>query len=149
MESAEKLLERIREDGKVEKISKKQKQNSRPESSKQNKNLPTSWLVVPLQELCCSSFYGPRFSKDKYVSDGIPSIRTTDMTKFGEIVLSESTPTIKIHNDKLESFKVIKNDLLVTRSGSVGMMAIFKDDYVAMPSAYLIRFRFTSLFSVD
>jgi restriction endonuclease S subunit len=40
-------------------------------------------------------------------------------------------------------------DLLVTRTGSIGTMAIFTGDYLAIPSAYLIRLRFTAGTRVD
>ena len=49
----------------------------------------------------------------------------------------------KVYGDEVEHFRVQKGDLLVTRTGSIGVMAVFEDDYLAIPSAYLIRFRFS------
>lgn len=104
---------------------------------------------VKLDSLCESSFYGPRFSKGDYSDVGIPTIRTTDMTASGGINVTPDTPRILVPDEKLEQFKVNKGDLLVTRTGSVGVMAIFKGDYFAIPSAYLIRFRFNASVLVE
>lgn len=104
--------------------------------------IPESWVWCRLGEICISTFYGPRFSNSDYVDSGIPTIRTTDMTDNGEIALTE-TPMIKIDDEKkLDMYRVQDGDLLVTRSGSIGIMAVFRGDYIAIPSAYLIRFRF-------
>jgi len=107
--------------------------------------IPDGWVWCRLEEITESSFYGPRFSNSDYVSNGIPTIRTTDMTDNGEIILKD-TPYINIVDKaKIELYKVLDGDLLVTRSGSIGIMAIFRGGYLAIPSAYLIRFRFMSV----
>ncbi len=103
------------------------------------------WRTVTVGSLCEQSFYGPRFGKDEYTTDGIPTIRTTDMTRDGRIEITSSTPRVSVPANKLDNFKVEKGDLLITRTGSIGIMAVFDGDYVAMPSAYLIRFRFTKV----
>jgi type I restriction enzyme S subunit len=104
-----------------------------------------SWKEVALSDLCESSFYGPRFGKDEYTQSnpGVPTIRTTDMTRDGRIEITKDTPKVIVPQDKVEHFRVQKGDLLVTRTGSIGVMAVFEDDYLAIPSAYLIRFRFS------
>ncbi|MEH2569955.1 restriction endonuclease subunit S [Bradyrhizobium sp. AZCC 2289] len=104
--------------------------------------LPTSWQVIRLGDLLLSSFYGPRFGAYQYSAAGIPTIRTTDMTSDGRIVL-RNPPRVIVPEDRLQGFRCLRGDLLVTRSGSIGTMAIFEADYVAIPSAYLIRFRFS------
>ncbi len=43
------------------------------------KNFPLTWELAQVRKICNSSFYGPRFGKDEYVVDGVPSIRTTDI----------------------------------------------------------------------
>jgi type I restriction enzyme, S subunit len=105
--------------------------------------VPDSWTFARLGEIYESSFYGPRFGKEEYVKKGgIPTIRTTDMTAGGQIVLRDP-PRVKVDDPKrMALYAVRSNDLLVTRSGTIGTMAVFKEDYVAIPSAYLIRFRF-------
>lgn len=104
---------------------------------------------VKVEDLCLNSFYGPRFSKDDYSDTGIPTIRTTDMTKSGKIEVTINTPRVVVAEDKIELFRVKKGDLLITRTGSIGTMAIFMDDYLAIPSAYLIRFRFNEKVKVE
>lgn len=105
-------------------------------------NCVNDWVHTNLDSLCESSFYGPRFSKEDYSRSGVPTIRTTDMTENGLIELTSDTPLVQVPKEKLEQFRVKKGDLLVTRTGSIGVMAIFDGDYFAIPSAYLIRFRF-------
>ncbi|MBB5171918.1 restriction endonuclease subunit S [Texcoconibacillus texcoconensis] len=105
-------------------------------------NFPESWKLTDINEVCSESFYGPRFSKGDYSTDGgVPTVRTTDMTKDGGIELN-NPPYVKVSGERLEAFKVLKGDLLVTRTGSIGTMAVFNGAYEAIPSAYLIRFRF-------
>ncbi len=115
---------------------------------REDSDLPTTWQITQVGNICKNSFYGPRFGKDEYVAEGIPSIRTTDMTDKGDIQL-KNPPMLNIPANKLDDFKLLPGDLLVTRSGSVGVMAIFKDSYLAVPSAYLIRFRFSELILID
>jgi type I restriction enzyme S subunit len=104
--------------------------------------IPSSWDWATIDEVCCDSFYGPRFGKGQYVTHGgFPTIRTTDMTDSGEIVLRDA-PLVRVAADKLPLYQVQQGDLLITRTGSIGIMAVFSGDYVALPSAYLIRFRF-------
>ena len=98
---------------------------------------------MELGDVVSSSFYGPRFSKNDYTVDnsGVPTIRTTDM-KNGKIVISEETPRVNVPKEKVDLLKVEPGDLLITRTRSIGVMALFEGGYVAIPSAYLIRFRF-------
>ena len=100
------------------------------------------WLTLTIRDICEQSFYGPRFGKNEYTHDGLPTIRTTDMTGDGRIELHPDTPKVKVPPAKIEQFLLRRGDLLVTRTGSIGVMAVFDDDYLAIPSAYLIRFRF-------
>jgi len=100
-----------------------------------------NWEITTIGDVCSESFYGPRFGKNEYSSEGIPTIRTTDMSKNGEIILKDP-PKVIIDEKNLEKFRLKIGDLLVTRTGSIGTMAVFNEDYLAVPSAYLIRFRF-------
>jgi len=98
--------------------------------------------TLTVGDLCTESFYGPRFSKSEYNLLGIPTIRTTDMTDDGRIEITDDTPRVLVPPDRLQQFRVAKGDLLVTRTGSIGIMAVFEETFDAIPSAYLIRFRF-------
>jgi len=102
------------------------------------------WEDATIGDVCESSFYGPRFGKDEYTrsENGIPTVRTTDMTDDGRIEITDDTPRVAVPADKIEKFAAKAGDLLVTRTGSIGVMAVFDGSFVAIPSAYLIRFRF-------
>ena len=113
------------------------------EEWREQNNLPLA-NIEKLERVVDSSFYGPRFSKDDYTDDlqnGIPTIRTTDMSD-GKIIVTPTTPRIIVPPEKIEQFKVKPSDLLITRTGSIGVMALVREEYLAIPSAYLIRFRF-------
>ncbi|MCM8743439.1 restriction endonuclease subunit S [Pseudomonas koreensis] len=104
--------------------------------------LPQNWLWCEFGSTWESSFYGPRFGKEDYVaSGGIPTIRTTDMSSGGLIEM-RNPPQVQVPAKKLDLYKLRTGDLLVTRSGSIGTMALFLQDTLAIPSAYLIRIRF-------
>jgi len=104
---------------------------------------PAGWAWTSVRAVCLDSFYGPRFAKSEYVvSGGVPTIRTTDMTDTGDIQLDDP-PLVKVPSKKLSLYRLQANDLLVTRTGSIGTMAVFPGGYLALPSAYLIRFRFS------
>lgn len=110
--------------------------NQRPDA------LPKGWRWCKFGSTWESSFYGPRFGKENYVaSGGIPTIRTTDMSSGGLIEMRDP-PQVQVPTKKLDLYKLKAGDLLVTRSGSIGTMALFLQDILAIPSAYLIRIRF-------
>lgn len=106
--------------------------------------LPEGWEWVRCGSIMVDSFYGPRFASSDYSTEGVPTIRTTDMTSDGHIALKDP-PRVSVPEEKMDLYLLKSGDLLVTRSGSIGTMAIFYGAYPAIPSAYLIRFRFTQL----
>lgn len=103
-----------------------------------------AWRSTTFGQQTVSSYYGPRFGKDDYTrsSSGIPTVRTTDMDRAGRIHVTDETPRVLVPSEKLEQYIAKPGDLLITRTGSIGVMAVFEGDYQAIPSAYLIRFRF-------
>lgn len=106
-------------------------------------NLPFGWERTSIKSVLVSSFYGPRFDATDYRREGIPTIRTTDMTRDGRIELRDP-PLVAVPAERLEDFRCRDGDLLVTRTGSIGTMALFVGNLLAIPSAYLIRFRFST-----
>ena len=106
-------------------------------------DLPEGWRNAPLSEFLESSFYGPRFGKESYASEGVPTIRTTDMGFDGSIVLTDA-PRIKLSLGELEKYGLRHGDLVVTRTGAtIGKCAVYDEPHgPAIPGAYLIRFRF-------
>lgn len=98
----------------------------------------------PCDEWIVSTFYGPRFGKDEYVDDGIPTARTTDFNSDGTMCL-EGAPQVACSDADFTKWGLEEGDLLVTRTGSIGKCAIYTPDLGrVLPSAYLIRVRFTS-----
>ncbi len=107
------------------------------------RSLPAGWERTSITSVLLSSFYGPRFDATDYRREGIPTIRTTDMTRDGRIELRDP-PLVAVPAERLEDFRCRDGDLLVTRTGSIGTMALFTGELLAIPSAYLIRFRFST-----
>ncbi|HDV0905568.1 TPA: restriction endonuclease subunit S [Vibrio fluvialis] len=145
-EPAAELLKRIEEEkAQLVKEKKIKKQKALPPISGDEKpfELPSGWEWCRLGHIWQDSFYGPRFGKNEYVDEGgYPTIRTTDMTKDGVIELN-NPPRVSMSDEKLKLYALEKGDLLITRSGSIGIMALFDLDIRAIPSAYLIRVRLT------
>ena len=86
------------------------------------------------------SFYGPRFSSDDYAEDGYFVLRTSDISESGKVNTAEA-PRLKLSKDEFERYRARRGDLLITRTGSLGTLAVFDDDVEAIPGAYLIQFR--------
>jgi type I restriction enzyme S subunit len=105
----------------------------------------TSWAWVPFAELCANFQYGPRFAKEEYVDDGIPTVRTSDMTFRGDVDLTDA-PRVNIPAEAEGHWCLKQGDLLVTRTGAtIGKCALYDQSWgPAIASAYLIRFRMTT-----
>lgn len=89
-----------------------------------------------------STFYGPRFSKDDYVAEGIPTARTTDFNSDGTMSIDDA-PKVACSDEDYGRWGCFDGDLLVTRTGSIGKCAIYMESLgKVLPSAYLIRVRF-------
>lgn len=67
-------------------------------------------------------------------------LRGSDMTS-NKLILKD-TPKINASEKDYEDFKVLKDDFLIVRSGTVGTYAIVKSDITAIFGSYLINFRF-------
>lgn len=60
----------------------------------------------------------------------------------GTLNLLPDVPRVKVTDPKkIRLYELLDNDLLITRTGSIGVMALFPGGYQAFPSAYLIRCR--------
>jgi len=103
-------------------------------------DLPNSWKWTNLARLKQSSIYGPRFSSDDYSTKGIAVLRTTDIDRFGRVSI-ENAPKIELSEEEYEKYKLEIGDLLITRTGSIGTVAVYNDHVKAIPGAFLIHYR--------
>ena len=71
------------------------------------------------------------------------------MTPEGGIKLRDPPKVAVKDPRKLSKYLLEPRDLLITRSGTIGIMALFRGDYRAIPSAYLIGLRFPEEISVN
>lgn len=101
-----------------------------------------SFKKIEFGKICDESMFGPRFSSDLYDQNGnIASLRTTDLSDEGEINLS-TMPKAIIHTDKFKDHFMQPGDLVISRSGTCGVTAVFEGfDIPVIPAAFLIRFR--------
>lgn len=104
--------------------------------------IPKGWEVVTLGDITEESVFGPRFSSSEYAIDGnIGCIRTTDMDENWDINYS-TAPRAKLNHQEFEKHFLRDGDLLVTRSGTCGLVDVFKEQSLPMvAAAFLIRFR--------
>ncbi len=104
--------------------------------------IPVGWDVCTLGDITTESAFGPRFSSDYYSESGnIGCIRTTDMDENWDIDYS-TVPLAGLNFEEFESHILSDGDLLVTRSGTCGVVDVFQEQPVPMvAAAFLIRFR--------
>lgn len=111
-----------------------------PEGAKAAGNLPPGWRWTTIGELKTLSLYGPRFSSDDYRDSGVFVLRTTDISESGKVVTSRA-PQLHLTDDELTRYQLKRGDLLITRTGSLGTLAVFNDEVKAIAGAYLIQYR--------
>jgi len=102
--------------------------------------LPEGWCWVNMDQLSYWSMYGPRFSNDLYGNSGARVLRTTDFSEDGSIDLS-SPPQIQLDEETLSKYIVEQGDLLITRTGSLGTLAVFPGGEDAIAGAFLIHYK--------
>ncbi len=106
--------------------------------------IPAEWDVVTLGDVTIESAFGPRFSSDEYAPDGnFGCIRTTDMDENWDVNYS-TAPLARLNFKEFEKHILVDGDLLVTRSGTCGLVDVFREQPIPMvAAAFLIRFRLT------
>ena len=102
--------------------------------------LAEGWCWASLAHLKEFSLYGPRFSSDDYSAAGKLVLRTSDISQSGR-VRTASAPRLTLSDAEFAKYRVDIGDLLITRTGSLGTLAVFDDDVEAIPGAYLIQYR--------
>jgi type I restriction enzyme S subunit len=102
--------------------------------------LPDGWCWTSLGQIKQFSMYGPRFSSDGYSDEGVLVLRTTDFSDDGRIDF-ETPPRLPLSEDEIRSYKLETGDLLITRTGSLGTLAIFNGGPTSIAAAFLIYYR--------
>jgi type I restriction enzyme S subunit len=103
-----------------------------------------SWPLIPFARIIEESAFGPRFSGDYYDLNGnVATLRTTDLQDDGRISY-ETMPFARLNNDQFQKHYLKAGDLVITRSGTCGIAAVFEGfTSPVVPGAFLIRFRLT------
>jgi len=102
--------------------------------------LPDGWCWCNLSELKEFSIYGPRFSSDDYSEEGKLVLRTSDIDDTGKVDVRRA-PKLPLDEITFSKYALNIGDLLITRTGSIGTLAVFNDTVDAIPGAYLIHYR--------
>lgn len=104
--------------------------------------IPDEWEFQPFSNHIDSSAFGPRFSAALYAENGsLAMIRTTDLDEEGNII-SAALPLADLDPNQYSSHLLKQGDLLVTRSGTIGLTTVFESyELPTIPSAFMIRFR--------
>jgi len=107
------------------------------------KELDGNWKSIIVGDHIISSAFGPRFSSDLYSDSGkVLTLRTTDMDNEGNICY-DKVPLAELNLDELREHLLLKGDLVISRSGTIGVTGIFQGHSTpVIPGAFLIRFRF-------
>lgn len=106
------------------------------------RSLTRRWNHGAFKDLVADSAFGPRFSGSAYAEDGnIATLRTTDLDDDGRISY-ETMPLAKLDEDRFDNHFLSIGDLVITRSGTCGIAAVFEGfSLPVLPGAFLIRFR--------
>ncbi len=100
--------------------------------------LPSGWKLETLGSLCEKSQYGWTTKADKD-GQGVKFLRTTDITPG--VVDWERVPFCVKAPPDLEKYLIREGDLLISRTGSIGVNYLVSNPEPAVFASYLIRFR--------
>jgi type I restriction enzyme S subunit len=100
--------------------------------------LPSGWKLETLGSLCEKSQYGWTTKADKD-GQGVKFLRTTDITPG--VVDWERVPFCVEAPPDLEKYLIREGDLLISRTGSIGVNYLVSNPEPAVFASYLIRFR--------
>jgi type I restriction enzyme S subunit len=102
-------------------------------------NLPQGWAKCSLIDLCSKPQYG--WTSKAGGSGVVKYLRTTDISR-GDVAW-DLVPYCVEEPKEVQKYQVKKDDILVSRAGSVGFNHRIKDDvpFAAVFASYLIRFQ--------
>lgn len=94
--------------------------------------------------------YGPRYPADRYSPKGqVATIRTTDLDDDGNLDYA-TMPLADIDPNEFESFILDQDDVLVSRSGSIGIATVFRGHHApTLAGAFLIRLQAANSLNPD
>jgi type I restriction enzyme, S subunit len=101
-------------------------------------DLPEGWVPATLGDICSKPQYGWTCRASR--TGTIKYVRTTDISNGG--IDWERVPYCEANPDDVEKYRVMPNDILVSRAGSVGVSFRVTDvPCNAVFASYLIRFK--------
>ena len=106
-------------------------------TSIEEKQIPSSWQISTLGEVCEKPEYGWTTSASE--TGSVKFLRTTDITK--ETLDWSRVPYCEKNPLDVARFRLTRGDIVVSRAGSVGVSALIGDCPNAVFASYLIRFR--------
>lgn len=99
-------------------------------------NLPHGWSYLTLGDICIKPQYGWTSSASQ--NGDLKYIRTTDISS-GNIDW-DTVPYCRLKPDDVDKYKIRKNDIVVSRAGSIGVSYFFNEvPFNAVFASYLIR----------
>lgn len=104
--------------------------------------IPEHWNITKVKYICSeSAVYGLNETADNYEDDGVRLIRTTDINEFGN--LDDKINGVFISEEKAKGYILKTGDILLSRSGSVGLSLYFDEEKYGKCSyaSYLVKFR--------
>ena len=100
-------------------------------------NLPNGWIETNIGTICHPPQYGWTTAASKIGK--VKLLRTTDITS-GDVDW-KTVPFCKQVPEQLEKYLLKKNDVVVSRAGSIGVSYLLDDVSNTVFASYLIRFR--------
>lgn len=101
-------------------------------------SLPKGWAASTLGEICQKPQYGWT-TKASSAPSALKLLRTTDIS-HGEVVWGD-VPYCTDVPDSPDKYRLADGDILISRSGSVGVSHLVRQPEPAVFASYLIRFR--------
>ncbi|MPY52627.1 restriction endonuclease subunit S [Streptomyces acidicola] len=105
-------------------------------------DLPQGWRLAPLGEICDIQAGGPAVRRNEQVRAGVPLVRPADL--HHQRILARSA---MVHVDPetargLRKYRIATDDILVTRTGTVGRVALVATDESGwLYNTHLLRVR--------
>jgi type I restriction enzyme S subunit len=97
------------------------------------------WETVTLGEICPKKPQYGFIASAQTEKVGPRLLRTTDIT--GGTVEWSTVPFCECPADQYEKYRLLRNDIVISRMGTVGLSTRIKEDTDAVFAGYLVRFR--------